>query len=121
LNNNPYSAYVQHILQNRHEYGSITDNMTLLKPIHKISMLTPTNNCSSKLFITMEISSRNKEQVNKIHYFSSQWTQYLRHRSVQFPHHTQTSSKSPTIEADSSNEYVHTSLFDRTFCIFHRN
>jgi len=40
FNNNPQSAYVQHILQNRHEYGSITDNMTLLKPIHKISMLT---------------------------------------------------------------------------------
>jgi hypothetical protein len=29
-NNNPQSAYAQHILQNRHEYGSITDTMTLL-------------------------------------------------------------------------------------------
>jgi len=46
---------------------------------------------------------------------------YWRHRSVQFPHHTQTSSNSPTIEADSSNGYVHISLFDRTYCIFHRN
>ena len=35
------SAYAQHILQNRHEYGSITDTMTILKPIHKMSMLTP--------------------------------------------------------------------------------
>jgi len=40
-NNNPQSAYAQHILQKWHEYGSITDTMTLLKPIHKMSMLTP--------------------------------------------------------------------------------
>ena len=40
-NNNPQSVYAQHILQNRHEYGSITDTMTLLKPIYKMSMLTP--------------------------------------------------------------------------------
>jgi hypothetical protein len=40
-NNNPQSAYAQHILQNRHEYGSITDTMTLHKPIHKMSVLTP--------------------------------------------------------------------------------
>ena len=80
----------------------------------------PVNNCLSKLFITMEISSRNKAQVNKTHYFNWPWTQYLCHRSVQFPHHTQTSSNSPTIEADSSNGYVHTSLFDRTYCIFRR-
>ena len=33
------SAYAQHILQNLHEYGSITDTMSLLKPIHKTSML----------------------------------------------------------------------------------
>jgi len=39
--NNPQSAYAQHILQNRHEYGSIIDTMTLLKPIHKMSTLTP--------------------------------------------------------------------------------
>ena len=122
-NNNPQSAYAQHILKIRQEYGCITDTMTLLKPIHKMSMLTPTKNCLSKIFITMEISSRNKAQVNKTHYFSWPWTQYLRYRSVQFPHHTQTSSNSPKIEADSSNGYVriHTSHFDGTYCIFRRN
>ena len=40
-NNDPQSAYAQHILQNLHEYGSITDTMSLLKPIHKTSMLIP--------------------------------------------------------------------------------
>jgi len=39
----------------------------------------------------------------------------------QFPHHTQTSSNSLTIEADSSNWYVHISLFDRTYWMFRRN
>jgi hypothetical protein len=40
-NNDTQSAYAQHILQNLHEYGSITDTMSLLKPIHKKSMLIP--------------------------------------------------------------------------------
>jgi predicted GIY-YIG superfamily endonuclease len=37
--NYPQSAYAQHILQNLYKYGSITDAMSLLKPIHKMSML----------------------------------------------------------------------------------
>jgi len=40
-NNDPQSAYALHILQNRHEYGPLKDTMTLLKPIHKSSMLIP--------------------------------------------------------------------------------
>jgi len=40
-NNDPQSPYVQHILRNQHEYGTITDTMTLLKPIYKTSMLIP--------------------------------------------------------------------------------
>ena len=125
-NNDPQSSYAQHILQNRHECGSITDTMTKLKHINKKSMLTPTKNYLSKLFIIMEILSRNKAQVNKPHYFSWPRTQYLRqqpnqNRSIQFPNHTQTSSNSPTIAAGSSNGYVHTTLFDRDYCIFRLN
>jgi len=40
-NNDPQSACAQHILQNLHEYGSIADTMSLLKPIHKTSLLIP--------------------------------------------------------------------------------
>jgi len=40
-NNDPQSACAQHILRNQHEYGTITDTMTLLKPIHKTSLLIP--------------------------------------------------------------------------------
>ena len=40
-NNDPKSAYAQHILQNVHEYGTITETMSLLKPIRKTSLLIP--------------------------------------------------------------------------------
>jgi len=33
--NNPLSAYALHILQNRHEYGSIADTLQLLKTSSK--------------------------------------------------------------------------------------
>jgi len=39
--NNPQSAYAQHILQNRHEYGSIDHLMTILKPLNDTTFLTP--------------------------------------------------------------------------------
>ena len=39
--NDPQFAYALHILQNIYEYGSLKDNMSLLKPIHKNSMLIP--------------------------------------------------------------------------------
>jgi len=38
--NNPQSAYAQHILNNRHEYGTTDNLMTLLKPIHNQHLLT---------------------------------------------------------------------------------
>jgi len=40
-NNDTQSAYTQHILQNIHEYGNLTDNMSLLKPIHNTAKLIP--------------------------------------------------------------------------------
>ena len=39
-NNNPQSAYAQHILNNRHKFGTIEDIMTLLKPLHSQHLLT---------------------------------------------------------------------------------
>jgi len=40
-NNGPQSAYAQHILKNQHEYGPITDTITLLKFEQKTSILIP--------------------------------------------------------------------------------
>jgi hypothetical protein len=40
-NNDPKSAYAQHILQNIHEYGTRTGTMALLKPIHNSAKLIP--------------------------------------------------------------------------------
>jgi hypothetical protein len=39
--NNPQSAYAQHILHSWHEYGTIAETMTLIKPIQNESMLLP--------------------------------------------------------------------------------
>ena len=39
--NNPQSAYAQHILQHRHEYGPIDHLMTILKPLNDTALLTP--------------------------------------------------------------------------------
>jgi len=38
-NNNPQSAYAQHILQNQHEYGQMNSIMTLLKPLNNPNLL----------------------------------------------------------------------------------
>jgi hypothetical protein len=40
-NNDPQSAYAQHILQNIHEFGTLEDTMVLLKPIHNKAKLIP--------------------------------------------------------------------------------
>jgi hypothetical protein len=40
-NNDPQSAFAQHILNNQHEYGTIADIMKLLKPTKNNSMLIP--------------------------------------------------------------------------------
>jgi hypothetical protein len=40
-NNNPQSAYAQHILLNQNEYGMIDSTMTVLKPLNNPNMLTP--------------------------------------------------------------------------------
>jgi hypothetical protein len=39
--NDPQSAYAQHILQNVHEYGNVTDTTVLLMPIHNPTKLIP--------------------------------------------------------------------------------
>jgi hypothetical protein len=40
-NNSPQSAYAQHVLLNQHEYGTVNNLMTLLKPLNNPNMLTP--------------------------------------------------------------------------------
>jgi len=40
-NNNLQSTFALHILQNRHEHGTIDNTVTLLKPLNNTTMLTP--------------------------------------------------------------------------------
>jgi hypothetical protein len=49
-NNDPQSAYALHILNNRHEYGTINDTMTLLKYINSPSLLLPYERMYIQLF-----------------------------------------------------------------------
>ena len=67
-NNDPQSAHVQHILRNQHEYGTITNTMTLLNPIHKTSLLIPyeqlfiqTHECNGTL-----ITDQNRGEQNHL-------------------------------------------------------
>ena len=39
--NSPQLAYTQHILHTQHEYGTLAESMTLLKPLQHESMLLP--------------------------------------------------------------------------------
>ena len=39
--NNPQSSYALHILNNKHEYGTIDDTMTSLKHINRSTLLLP--------------------------------------------------------------------------------
>jgi len=41
-NNDPRPSYALYILNNRHEYGNITDTMTLLKGVNRRSLSLPT-------------------------------------------------------------------------------
>jgi len=41
MNNNPQTAYAQHILQNQHEYSQMNSIMTLLKHRNNPSLLIP--------------------------------------------------------------------------------
>jgi len=40
-NNNPQSAYAQHILQNQHEYDQMNSTMIFLKPLNNPSLFNP--------------------------------------------------------------------------------
>ena len=39
--NNPQSSYALHILNSKHEYGTVDDTMTLLKHINRSTLLLP--------------------------------------------------------------------------------
>ena len=58
--NNPQSAYAQHILHNQHEYGTITETMTLLQATKTESMLLP----FEQFHIQSLHQSRNCEETN---------------------------------------------------------
>ena len=59
--NNPLSAYALHILQNRHEYGTIADILQLLKTCRKDTRM----NCWEVLYI--RVFHQNKVLITEQH------------------------------------------------------
>jgi hypothetical protein len=93
-NNDPKSAYAQHILQNIHEYGTLTDTMTLLKPIYNPTKLIPYEQLFIQTFHPQRLPHRwtirqwSKPAIPVSHRYKpdvtgpSQTDQYLRHEPL---------------------------------------
>jgi len=80
-NNDPQSAYAQHILRNQHEYGSITVTMTLLEPIHKTSLLIPYEQLFIQTYQHNGTLITEQTEANKLPYSTWPSIPFLRHNS----------------------------------------
>ena len=93
-NNNPQSAYAQHILYNQHEYGLIAHLMTIGSHLNSMAMLNPTNKILFNPFTNKDNSSPCKTPPRKTCY--SNWpstlpTHHLKKRVKQhLSYHTHT-------------------------------
>jgi hypothetical protein len=114
--NNPQSAYAQHILNNRHEYGPINDTMSLLKQIKKLHCYYHTNNYISKHINITSSLFQNKAQANINPYTSWSVTHSSRHFLRDQPintHQQQNKTSSILILLESCLQiwYVNTELY----------
>jgi len=120
-------AYAQHILQNLHEYGSITDTMSLLKPIHKTSVLIPYEQLFIQTFHHDEnlITEQGTGEQNPLFQLTidTMLTSATTRKQKQINMPPTAHSNQFQLFHDSSRQqygYVHHSLFYRTYCIFRR-
>ena len=97
------------ILQNLHEYGSITDTMSLLKPIYQTSMLIPyeqlfiqTFHRNGNLITEQGTGEQNSLFQLAIDTMLTSATTWKESRSTRHPQHTQISSNSSTIATDNN-------------------
>jgi hypothetical protein len=126
-NNNPQSAYAQHILQNLHEYGSITDTMSLLKPIHKMSMLIPSEQLFIQTFhhngnLIMEQGTAEQNPLFPLA-IDTMLTSATTCKQEQINTPPTTHSNQFQLFHNSNRQqyrYVHYSLFYKTYCNFRR-
>jgi hypothetical protein len=126
-NNAPQSAYAQHILQNLHEYRSITDTMSLLKSIHKTSMLFPYDRLFIQTFHhngnliteqgTGEQTTLFQLAIDAMLTSATTWKQ----KQINTPPTTQSNQFQPLHDSNRQQYgYVHHALFYSTYCIFRR-
>jgi len=126
-NNSRQSAYAHHILQNVKEYGSITDTVSILKPIHKTSMSIPyeqlfiqTFHHNGNLITEQDTGEQNPLFQLAIDTMLTSATTW-KHKQINTP---------PTTHSNQFHlfhgsirqqyEYLHHSLFYGTYCIFRR-
>jgi len=110
-NNDPQSAYAQNILRNQHEYGTITDTMTSLKPIHKTSLLIP---CEQLFVQTYQyngtlITEQNRGEQNPLFQLAIDTgltSQLFHNKWIPTVRYTWISSNSTTRAEGSSSGYV---------------
>jgi hypothetical protein len=121
------SAYAQHILQNLHKYGSITHTMSLIKPIHKTSMLIPYEQLFIQIFhyngnlITEQGTGEKKTLISVSHRHHAYVSKHTKEKQTNTPPITH-SNQFRLFHNNNRQQYgyVHYSLFYRTYCIFRR-
>jgi len=101
--------YVQHILQNLHECRSITDTMSLLKSLHKTSVLIPYEHLFIQTFHHNGnlITEQGTGEQNPLFHLAidtmlTSATTWKQNRSTRHQQDTQISSNSSKIAADNS-------------------
>jgi hypothetical protein len=113
--NNPQSAYAQHILQQRHEYGSMQETMTLIHRTKEDAWIQ-WNNYRSRNTTRNTGSYQNKNRMNTNPYFNCCTTPGHNLATHEDPPPngslTNTHSKHTPLMCDTSRDYkrVHTSI-----------
>jgi hypothetical protein len=116
--NNPQSAYTQHILNNRHEYGTIEDIMKLIKPTTHTSLFIP----YEALFIQLHqqqghlITEQTTSEPNPLFQLHIETTQtHLINWSIQ-THHQMPVSHKTAVQTDINTSMYH-KIHNITHCI----
>jgi len=114
-------SYAQHILRNQCEYGTITDTMTLLKPIEKTSVLIPYEQLFIQTFkhngnLITEQSRGKQNPLFQLAINTSFTSQLFHNRWIPTVRYTRISSNSVTRAGGSTPRYVKTIFICSLWC-----
>jgi len=120
-NNDPQSAYAQHILRNLHEYGTITDTKTLLKPTDKTSLLITYEQLFIQTFhrncnLITEQSRSEQNPLFQLDIDTGLTSQLFHNKWIPTVRYTWISSNSTTRADGSRSGYVKTNFIWSQWC-----